>query len=224
MYRLLIAEDDSRLREALGDYFKKKEYDVELAPDGNIAMKIFDAKTFDLAILDVMLPKADGFQVCETIRAHSDIPVIFLTARTAEEDQLRGFQAKADDYVTKPFSLKILSARVESLLARYNGISKDSKLTAPGLSVDMDSRTVEVDGVEVKMPPRVYELLVFMMMNKGRILTREQILDCVWGEEAFIYDRAVDSSIRKLRYMLGIRSGYIHTIIKVGYRFEDSDY
>lgn len=223
MYRLLIAEDETKLREALGDYFIRLGYGVDLAADGLDAINYINENKYDLAILDIMMPKADGFQVCEAIRSSSDIPIIFLTARTAEEDQLRGFQLKADDYVTKPFSLQILSARVDSLLARYKGKVKENRLTAKGLAVDIDARTVEVNGKAVNMPPRVYDLLVFMMENKGRILTREQILDRVWGEEAFIYDRSVDSTIKKLRSLLGNRSGYIHTIIKVGYRFEDND-
>ena len=189
MYRLLIAEDETKLREALGEYFIRLGYDVDLAADGLDAINRISENKYDLVILDIMMPKADGFQVCEKIRSSYDTPVIFLTARVAEEDQLRGFQVKADDYVTKPFSLQILSARVESLLARYKGKINDKGLTATGLVVDTDTRTVEVNGAAVNMPPRVYDLLVFMMENKGRILTREQILDRVWGEDAFIYDR-----------------------------------
>ena len=223
MYRILIAEDDDNLRCALRDYFCNKGFYVHDADNGVKAMKIADSEEFDIAILDVMMPEADGFKVCEYIRKTSDVPVIFLTARIAEEDQLHGFEVSADDYVTKPFSLAVLYARTEALLHRYAGRKQDSKLMAPGIEIDTDSRVVRVDGVTADMPPRVYDLLVYMMQNQGRILTREQILDHVWGSDAFIYDRAVDGTIKKLRHCLGARSGYIHTIIKVGYRFEVKD-
>jgi len=223
MYRLLIAEDEDNLRCALRDYFCSKGFYVHDADNGVKAMKLADTEEFDIAILDVMMPEADGFKVCEYIRKTSDVPVIFLTARIAEEDQLHGFEVSADDYVTKPFSLAVLYARAEALLHRYAGRKQDSKLMAPGIEIDTDSRVVRVDGVTADMPPRVYDLLVYMMQNQGRILTREQILDHVWGSDAFIYDRAVDGTIKKLRHCLGARSGYIHTIIKVGYRFEVKD-
>ena len=220
MYRILIAEDEDNLRAALTDYFTSRGHKVYPAENGVTAINIIDNEEIDIAVLDVMMPGADGFKVCEHLRRNSDIPVIFLTARTAEEDQLHGFELRADDYVTKPFSLPVLYARAEALLHRYIGREKDSDLTVPGIEVNTASRTCKVDGVAVEMPPRVYELLVYMMQNRGRILTREQILDHVWGSDSFIYDRAVDGTIKKLRRSLGNRSGYIHTIIKVGYRFE----
>ncbi len=223
MYRILIAEDDDNLRCALRDYFCNKGFYVHDADNGAKAMQIADSEEFDIAILDVMMPEADGFKVCEHIRKTSDVPVVFLTARTAEEDQLHGFEVSADDYVTKPFSLAVLYARTEALLHRYAGRKQDSKLMAPGIEIDTDARVVSVDGITTELPPRVYDLLVYMMQNQGRILTREQILDHVWGRDAFIYDRAVDGTIKKLRHCLGARSGYIHTIIKVGYRFEVKD-
>ena len=223
MYRILIAEDDDNLRCALRDYFCNKGFYVHDADNGAKAMQIADSEEFDIAILDVMMPEADGFKVCEHIRKTSEVPVIFLTARTAEEDQLHGFEVSADDYVTKPFSLAVLYARTEALLHRYADRKQNSKLMAPGIEIDTDSREVRVDGVTADMPPRVYDLLVYMMQNQGRILTREQILDHVWGSDAFIYNRAVDGTIKKLRHCLGARSGYIHTIIKVGYRFEVKD-
>jgi DNA-binding response OmpR family regulator len=223
MYRILIAEDDDKLRCALRDYFCNKGFYVYDADNGIKAMQLADTEEFDISILDVMMPEADGFTVCEHIRKTSDVPVIFLTARTAEEDQLHGFEVSADDYVTKPFSLAVLYARTEALLHRYAGRKQDSKLMAPGIEIDTDARVVSVDGITTELPPRVYDLLVYMMQNQGRILTREQILDHVWGSDAFIYDRAVDGTIKKLRHCLGARSGYIHTIIKVGYRFEVKD-
>ena len=221
MNRLLIAEDERKLRTALTEYFEKNGYEVSAAEDGTQAIRFVKNDEFDLAILDIMMPGTDGFQVCRELREKSDIPVIFLTARTSEEDQLKGFQLDADDYVTKPFSLPVLKARVEALLNRYKGRTAGQLLTAPGIICDPQARTVTVDGRVVDMPPKVFSLLVFLMENRGRILTREQILDRVWGSDSIIFDRAVDGTIKKLRRLLGERSGYIHTIIKVGYRFEE---
>lgn len=221
MYRILIAEDEPKLRAALTEYFEKNGFRVDAAADGTQAIRSIEVSEYDLAILDIMMPGADGFQVCRELRQKSDIPVIFLTARAAEEDQLKGFQLDADDYVTKPFSLPVLKARVEALMSRYKGRSANQLLTAPGIVCDPQARSVIVDGERIDMPPKVFDLLVFLMENKGRILTREQILDRVWGSDSIIFDRAVDGTIKKLRRLLGSRSGYIHTIIKVGYRFEE---
>lgn len=223
MYRILIAEDDANLRRALAEYFGGRDFRVYAAQDGLEAIEIIENNEIDAAILDVMMPGKDGFEVCARLREASDIPVLFLTARASEEDQLHGFGLMADDYVTKPFSLSVLYARVQAALHRYGGRTPDSHLSVPGIEVDPASHTVIIDGVQCEMPPRVYSLLIYMMQNRGRILTREQILDHVWGEDSFIYDRAVDSTIRKLRHYLGDHSGYVHTIIKVGYRFEVND-
>ena len=221
MYRLLIAEDEPMLRDVVKDYFEKKGYAVTTAADGLAAIDIIEDEDFDIAVLDVVMPGADGFQVCRALRRRSDIPVIFLTARTAEEDQLRGFEVKADDYVTKPFSLPVLFARAEVLIGRYKGRKEDDLLEAEGLMVDPAGRIVKVDGEAVEMPPKVLDLLIFFMENRGRILTRDQILDHVWGDGSMIYDRAVDTTVKRLRRLLGKRAGYVHTIIKVGYRFEE---
>ncbi len=220
MYRVLVAEDEPKLRRVLKEFFERHGYEVFDAPDGEVAIETAESVIIDAAILDVMMPKLDGFEVCRALRKVSDAPVIFLTARTAEEDQLRGFELDGDDYVTKPFSLPVLLARVEALIKRRSGSGKAKVLEVPGIVIDLENRTVKVDGEEVKMQPRIYDLLVFFMKNRGRILTREQLLDNVWGDDKAIYDRSVDAAIKKLRRLLGARSGYVHTIIKVGYRFE----
>lgn len=220
MYRVLIAEDEPKLRRVLKEFFERHGYEVFDAPDGEVAIEMAESVIIDAAILDVMMPKFDGFEVCRALRKVSDAPVIFLTARTAEEDQLRGFELDGDDYVTKPFSLPVLLARVEALIKRRSGSGKAKVLEVPGIVIDLEDRTVKVDGEEVKMQPRIYDLLVFFMKNRGRILTREQLLDNVWGDDKAVYDRSVDAAIKKLRRLLGARSGYVHTIIKVGYRFE----
>lgn len=221
MYNLLIAEDESKLRLIIKEYFSKRDFVVWEAEDGMEAVQLLKERTFDIILLDVMMPGLDGFQVCKAIRKDKDTPVIFMTARVAEEDQLRGFQLKADDYITKPFSLPILYARVGALLQRQCGTVCDRSLKSAGIRIDLDSREASVDGQLVSMPPKVYELLVYFMKNKNRILTREQILDQVWGDDVFCYDRAVDTTIKKLRQALGNRAGCIRTIVKVGYKFQE---
>ena len=222
MYNLLIAEDESKLRLIIKEYFSKREFAVWEAADGTEAIELLKERTFDMILLDVMMPGLDGFQVCKAIRREKDTPVIFMTARVAEEDQLRGFQLKADDYITKPFSLPILYARVGALLQRqYGNVCDRNRLKSTGITIDLETREVSVDGQLVTMPPKVYELLVYFMKNKNRILTREQILDQVWGDDVFCYDRAVDTTIKKLRQALGDRAGCIRTIVKVGYKFQE---
>lgn len=222
MYNLLVAEDEPKMRLIIRDYFLKKEFAVWEAADGMEALRLMGEREFDVVLLDVMMPELDGFSVCKAIRREKDTPVIFLTARIAEEDQLRGFQMKADDYVTKPFSLPVLHAKVCALIERSRGkLTEAGRLVSGAISVDTLAREVTVDGQPVSMPPKVYDLLVFFMENKNRILTREQILDHVWGDDVFCYDRAVDTTIKKLRQALGRRAGCIRTIVKVGYKFQE---
>lgn len=222
MYHLLIAEDEDKLRFIIKEYFVKQGFCVQDAEDGAQALKLAEEQEFDIVLLDIMMPEMDGFSVCRAIRRKKDTPIMFLTARTAEEDQLRGFQLKADDYITKPFSLPILHAKVRALLERKTGtLCSSGILESEGIQVNLQTREVRVDGAAVCMPPRVYDLLVYFMENKNRILTRQQLLDQVWGKDSFCYDRAVDTAIKKLRQALGDRAGCIRTIIKVGYKFSD---
>lgn len=220
MYKLLIAEDQTDIREAINEFFSLKGFEVWKAADGMEALNMISENEFDIVLLDVMMPKLDGFQVCRVLRKESNTPVIFLTARTAEEDQLMGFRLQADDYVTKPFSLPILHAKVIALIQRNRGLVAQHLLEGGGILINTDIHEVKVDEKIVEMPPKVYGVLVYLMENKNRILTREQILDHVWGDEVFCYDRAVDTTIKKLRHLLGNRAGAIKTIIKVGYKFE----
>ena len=220
MYTLLIAEDEKGTRETVREYFGKRGFEIWEAADGIQAAAMIEERDFDIVLLDVMMPGFDGFQVCSRLRQSYDTPVVFLTARTAEEDQLRGFQLQADDYITKPFSLPVLHAKVCALIKRHRGIVKTKLLEVPGISIDLEAGAVRVDGQLTEMPTKVYDLLIYLMQNKNRILTREQILDHVWGRDAFCYDRAVDTTIKKLRRLLGNRAGYIKTIIKVGYKFD----
>ena len=224
MYSLLIAEDERGIRETIREFFGKRDFEIWEAEDGIQAIRMIEEYSFDIVLLDVMMPGVDGFHVCEKLRQKSDTPVMFLTARTAEEDQLRGFQLQADDYITKPFSLPVLHAKVMALIQRHKGLMRSNILETSGIRVDLENRTVLVDGELVQMPPKVYALLVYFLENRNRILTREQIMDNVWGDEVFRYDRVVDTTIKKLRHLLGERAGCIKTIIKVGYKLEEEDY
>lgn len=223
MYSLLIADDERGIRETVREYFKKREFEIWEASDGQEALELIEQQDFDIVLLDVMMPKVDGFRVCRELRTKSDIPVVFLTARTAEEDQLLGFQMKADDYITKPFSLPVLHAKVRALIERNQGRIRSNVLETTGIRVNQENHEVNIDGKIVQMPPKVYALFVYLLENKNRILTREQILNHVWGDEVFCYDRTVDTTIKKLRRYLGERAGCIKTIIKVGYKLEDEE-
>jgi DNA-binding response OmpR family regulator len=223
MYRLLIAEDERGIRETIREFFGKRNFEVCEAEDGLQAIRMVEEQHFDIVLLDVMMPGADGFEVCRALRKKSDTPVMFLTARTAEEEQLGGFQLQADDYITKPFSLPVLHAKACALIQRNKGLIRSNILETAGIRIDLEERIVYVDGEQVQMPPKVYALLVYFLENRNRILTREQILDNVWGDEVFRYDRVVDTTIKKLRHLLGDRAECIKTIIKVGYKLEERD-
>lgn len=225
MYNLLIAEDEPKQRLIIRDYFQKRDFHVTEAANGTEALEQVKKREFDIVLLDVMMPGLDGFSVCRAIRREKDMPVIFLTARIAEEDQLAGYQAQADDYVTKPFSLPVLHAKVCALLHRQKGdFSHRNRLSCGEILVDTDTRTVTAEGQEIPLTPKVYALLVYLMSNKNRILTREQILDRVWGQDVFCYDRVVDTTIKKLRKALGNQAGCIQTIIGVGYSLREVEH
>lgn len=224
MYNLLIAEDEPKQRRIIRDYFQKRDFHVTEAADGIEALDQVKQREFDILLLDVMMPGLDGFSVCRAIRKERDMPVIFLTARIAEEDQLTGFRVQADDYVTKPFSLPVLHAKVCALLHRQKGISRSRELSCGAILVNPDMRTVTIEGSEISMTPKVYDLLLYLMSNKNRILTRQQILDRVWGQDVFCYDRVVDTTIKKLRKALGNQAGCIQTIIGVGYSLREVEH
>ncbi len=218
---ILIADDEVRMRRILCDYLSIKGYDVVEAADGVEAMEQLERHKIDLAILDVMMPRMDGLEVCRRIRAHGSLPVIMLTARDGEEDELDGFSVGADEYIAKPFSLKILTARVEAVLRRGQpGVPAVPDAQTEGLTVDAAGRTVRVDGQPVELTYTEYELLTYLMKNRGIALSRDRILECVWR---FDYDgdaRTVDTHIKKLRSKLGARGSYIRTIRGIGYKFD----
>ncbi|MBB6215316.1 DNA-binding response OmpR family regulator [Anaerosolibacter carboniphilus] len=219
---LLLIEDEDRMREILVDYFKKEQFHIFEASNGREAMEIFEENNIHLVILDIMIPEIDGWAVCKRIRKESDVPVIMLTARSDEDDKLMGYELGADDYVTKPFSPKVLVAKSKMLLKRAEGnVGKDSSvLHCGGIEINKLSRAVKLDDVLVELAPKEYELLLYMMENKEMVLTREQILNHVWGYDYFGDLRTVDTHIKKIRSKLGEWSKHIGTITRVGYKFE----
>lgn len=220
--KILLAEDDRRLQTIIRDYFQAKGQAVVCADDGEQALAAFGQEVFDAVLLDVMMPRLDGFAAGQALRRQSQVPILFLTARVQEEDQLRGFALGADDYITKPFSLPVLYAKVEALVRRANG-QTDDILTAGRVQVDTAKRQAFVDGRPISLAPKVYDLLLCLLRQKGRIFSREQLLDGVWGLDHDGSDRVVDNHIKKLRKALGPCAGYIRTVTGIGYGLEEHD-
>lgn len=218
--KLLVIEDDHRMREIINDYFTAKGFLVFEAADGAEALNRLDEIEYDVVFLDIMMPHIDGFTVCRAIRSKSNMPVVFLTARSREDDMLFGYELGADDYVTKPFSLPVLHAKARSLIKRVKGMADSDHYDFDGLVVDTKSRTVTADNRPITLAPKEYELLLFLIENKGRVLSRKHILNAVWGYDYFGDDRAVDTHIKKLRAAMRNQSWRITTVIKAGYRFE----
>lgn len=218
--KILIVEDESRMRRLISDYLKREDYTIIEAENGRKALEIFDSEEIDLIILDIMMPEYDGWTVCREIRKSSSIPIIMLTARSEESDELFGFDLGADEYITKPFSPKILVARVKALLRRTYVEENSTKISLGGLEIDSNSHKVFIENEEVEMTPKEYELLTFMVQNNGTALTREQILNGVWGYDYFGDLRTVDTHVKRLRIKLKTRNKYIQTVRGVGYRFE----
>jgi DNA-binding response OmpR family regulator len=216
--KLLIIEDDVRLREIISDYFAAKGFLVFDAADGAMALEKLDHADFDIVLLDIMMPQLDGFTVCRAIRKKSSMPVIFLTARNDEGDVLLGYELGADDYITKPFSLPVLYAKVQALIKRARNMESDS-FCFEGMSINTQNRSVSISGRSVNLAPKEYDLLVYLAANEGRVLSREQILRVVWGYDYFGDVRAVDTHVKKLRAAMGSQSWRIKTVIKAGYQF-----
>jgi len=218
-YRLLVVEDDDRLRAIVCDYFVAKGFRVAHAADGAQALEALGAAAFDIVFSDIMMPNIDGFTVCRELRAAGNTPVIFVTARSREDDQLFGYELGADDYMTKPFSLPLLHAKALALIKRaHNGAA--AYHTFDGLTVDTNRRAVTVDQRAVTLAPKEYELLVYLIRNKGIVLSRERILNGVWGYDHVGDIRVVDTHIKKLRKALGTKACAVRTIIKGGYCFD----
>jgi len=217
--RILIADDEARMRKLVADFLKKDGCTVIEAADGQEALDLFhNTGDVDLIILDVMMPVYDGWTVCREIRKSSQVPIIMLTARGEESDELFGFDLGADEYIAKPFSLKILAARVQALFRR-TGNTRNLK-SFDGLEIDDHGRYVYVNGSRIEMSPKEYELLLYLTDNPGRALSREQILNAVWDYDYFGDVRTVDTHIKKLRLKLGSKGEFIQTVRGLGYRFE----
>ncbi|WP_459500122.1 response regulator transcription factor [Bacillus sp. C1] len=221
---VLLVEDERRLREIVSDYFRNEGFEVIEAEDGKQALELFAEHTIDLIMLDIMLPEIDGWSVCRRIRKESAVPIIMLTARSDEDDTLLGFELGADEYVTKPFSPKVLVARAKTLLKRADGavgVAEENALSMAGIDVNRLSRTVSVNGEEIILTHKEFELLVYLMENKGIVLSRQHLLDQLWGYDYYGDDRTVDTHIKKLRNKLGEKAKHIGTVIRVGYKFEE---
>ncbi|UQZ84695.1 Transcriptional regulatory protein WalR [Paenibacillus konkukensis] len=218
---ILIVEDEQILREVIKDYLLHAGYLVLEAEDGKEALSLVQEQEVHLVILDIMLPRLDGWSVCRRIRKTSRIPIVMLTARADEEDTLLGFELGADDYITKPFSPPILLARVKRLLEHGGSGPASDTLSAGGIKVHFPSRTVAVDGVPSSLTHTEFEILTYLMRNQGMIVTREQLLEKIWGYDFAGDDRTVNSHIRNLRSKLGERADCIVTVVRSGYKFED---
>ncbi|AAP27412.1 response regulator transcription factor [Bacillus tropicus] len=221
---VLLVEDERRLREIVSDYFRNEGFEVIEAEDGKKALELFAEHEIDLIMLDIMLPEIDGWSVCRRIRKESAVPIIMLTARSDEDDTLLGFELGADEYVTKPFSPKVLVARAKTLLKRADGVvgvAEENAMSLAGIEVNRLSRTVLVDGEEIILTHKEFELLVYLMENKGIVLSRQHLLDQLWGYDYYGDDRTVDTHIKKLRNKLGDKAKHIGTVIRVGYKFEE---
>ncbi|AFV03779.1 Phosphate regulon transcriptional regulatory protein PhoB (SphR) [Dehalobacter sp. UNSWDHB] len=217
---ILIADDEIRMRKLVADFLKKEGYTVIEAEDGKQALDIIHSgQHISLAILDVMMPETDGWTVCREIRKSGQTPVIMLTARSEESDELFGFDLGADEYITKPFSPLILVARVQALLRRTSD-PKASVKNLDGLEIDKNRRVVSIDGERVDLSPKEYELLLYLVDNESLAVSREQILNSVWDYDYYGDARTVDTHIKRLRYKLGIKGDFIQTVRGLGYRFE----
>ncbi|MCI8514757.1 MAG: response regulator transcription factor [Lachnospiraceae bacterium] len=218
--KILIADDESRMRKLIRDFFVVKNFTVLEAENGEQAVDIFfENKDISLVILDVMMPVTDGYQACRTIREYSKVPIVMLTARGEERDELQGFDCGADEYISKPFSPKILVARVEALLRRTNTAQSDV-LEAGGILVDKSAHETRIDGERVDLSYKEFELLCYFLENRGIALSRERILNHVWNYDYFGDARTIDTHVKKLRSKMGAKGDQIKTIWGVGYKFE----
>ena len=219
--KILVVDDESRMRKLVKDFLVKNNFEVLEAGDGEEAEEIFfREKEIALIVLDVMMPKLDGWQVCRDIRAYSKVPIIMLTAKSDERDELRGFELGVDEYISKPFSPKILVARIEAILRRTNQKNKAEILVCGDISIDKVAHQVLIDGKEIELSYKEFELLTYFVENKGIALSREKILNSVWNYDYFGDARTIDTHVKKLRSKMGEKGDMIKTIWGMGYKFE----
>ena len=219
--KILVVDDESRMRKLVRDFLVKNNYEVVEASDGEEALDLFFEKNdIDLVILDVMMPKMDGWQVCREIRAYSKVPIIMLTAKSDERDELMGFELGVDEYISKPFSPKILVARVEAILRRTGQAASEMIIEAGGIRLDKQAHSVTVGEEVIDLSYKEFELLAYFMENKGIALSREKILNSVWNYDYFGDARTIDTHVKKLRSKMGAKGELIKTIWGMGYKFE----
>lgn len=220
-YKILVVDDESRMRKLVKDFLIKSGYSVVEASNGEEAVDIFMSdKDISLIIMDVMMPKLDGYEAAAEIRKLSNIPIIMLTAKSDERDELKGFEIGVDEYITKPFSPKILVARVGAVLKRSSVVEDEQKLSVGGIDMDISAHQVSVDGEMIELSYKEFELLNYFILNQGVALSREKILNNVWNYDYFGDARTIDTHVKKLRSKLGVKGEYIKTIWGMGYKFE----
>lgn len=219
--KILVVDDEARMRKLVGDFLKKSGYQVLEAEDGSAALDLFfEQKDIALVILDVMMPKMDGWQVCKEIRQYSKVPIIMLTAKSEERDELLGFELGVDEYITKPFSPKILVARVGAILRRTVSGQQDEILSVGGICLDQSAHSVTIDGKPIDLSYKEFELLTYFMENIGIALSREKILNHVWNYDYYGDARTIDTHVKKLRSKMGTKGDLIKTIWGMGYKLE----
>ena len=219
--KILVVDDESRMRKLVKDFLTKKNFQVLEAGNGEEAMDIFyEEKDIALIILDVMMPKMDGWEVCREIRKNSKVPIIMLTARSDERDELLGFDLGVDEYISKPFSPKILVARVEAILRRTGQNNPEDVISAGGIVIDKAAHLATVDGKPMELSFKEFELLTYFLENQGIALSREKILNSVWNYDYFGDARTIDTHVKKLRSKMGAKGEYIKTVWGMGYKFE----
>lgn len=222
MYRVLIVEDDSQIRQVIGDYFARRdEIALDFAEDGNIGLTKFLNESYDLIVLDIMMPGLDGFELCRIIRKKSDIPVVFLTGKVREEDILYGYELGADDYIVKPFSIAVLYSKLLALLERTSSDTEQRKVIENGnIAIDPVKLEVKVAGEVVELPPKEYQILMYMLKHPGVAITRKLLLAVAWNDDMYTSERVIDNRVKNLRHKLGKEGSRIKTLIGVGYRFD----
>lgn len=222
--KILVVDDESRMRKLVSDFLVRNDYNVLEAGDGEQALDIFyQEKDIALLILDIMMPKMDGWQVCREIRKNSKVPIIMLTARGDEQDELQGFNLGVDEYISKPFSPKILVARVEAILRRSGQSGKKEVLSFAGIELDKGAHRVTIDGKEVELSYKEFELLFYFMENRGLALSREKILNNVWNYDYFGDARTIDTHVKKLRSKMGEKGDLIKTVWGIGYKMTEGE-
>lgn len=216
MNRILMADDEAEIRELIYNYLTDAGYDVTVASDGMQAWELFEKQVYDLVLLDIMMPKIDGYGVCELIRKRSDVPVVILTALDGEEHQLMGYDSQADDYVTKPFSMPVLLKKIAAILRRKGNESSENLLVYKDIVMERDVMEVKVDGRNLNLTIKEFEILYLFVSRPGFVYTRDMIIDAIWKDGFAVEDRVVDSHIKNLRQKIG--EGYIETVRGLGYR------